>query len=97
MDHYWDIVEGETVRGKNGVVVVKTRFGYVISRQHEYQDAQTRTLITKAMKTSIAVTDMDDVKQFCDLEFIGIKDEQSKKENAFKLSIEKRKGYVFCQ
>jgi len=35
MDHYWDIVEGETVRGKNGVVAVKTCLSYVISRHRE--------------------------------------------------------------
>jgi len=38
---------------------------------------------------------MDDVKQFCDLESIGIKDDQSKEENAFKINIEKRKDRYF--
>ena len=95
MDHYWDIVEGETVRGKNGVVAGKTRLGYVISGQHEFQGAQTRTMITKAMKASISFVDMVDVKQFWDLESIGIKDEQPKEEDAFKLNIDKRKERYF--
>jgi len=95
MDHYWDIVEGETVRGKNGVVAVKTCLIYVISRHRECHGARTKTLITKAMKASITPTDIDDVKQFWDLESIGIKDDQSKEENAFKINIEKRKDRYF--
>ena len=95
MDHYWDIVEGEIIRGENGVVAVKTRLGYVISGQYECQGTQTRSLITKAMKTSIAPTDIDVVRKFWDLESIGIKDEQSKQENEFKLNIEKRKDRYF--
>ena len=95
MDHYWDIVEGEIVRGENGVVALKTRLGYVISGQHELEGAHTRTLVTKAMRTSISSADMDDVKQFWNLESIGIKDEQNREENAFKLNIEKREDRYF--
>ena len=52
-------------------------------------------MTTKAMKATISSADMVDVKQFWDLESIGIKDEQRKEEDALKLNIEKRKDRYF--
>ena len=52
-DHYWNIMTGEVIRGKEGPVAMNSKFGYILSGEVAgSNDTSTRTLVTNVLRVS---------------------------------------------
>ena len=96
-EYYWDLVTGETKRGKDGPVAVQTRLGWVLSWHISFVDSYlSSNLITHVSRTdSCGVSKANKSLEaqlhfFWVLESLGIKDNESTVITRFEDSI------IFC-
>ena len=75
-DQYWDIVAGETIRGRCGPVAIVTRFGWVLSgpTKHVGSQSSVNLMITHTLNVNTAENEESDaaLKSFWELESLGI-------------------------
>ena len=96
-DYYWDIVEGEIVRGAEGIVAVRSKFGWLLSgpvksKDYEYV-THSKVVIHRPFDTQ-QETDgegeiVNELRRFWDVESVGITEVNNKeiREESFPASI----------
>ena len=93
MDHYWDIATGETIKGDIGPVATATKCGYIVSGVHHDDsiNGAQQSLSTMVLRTDGKSRDDEvELKNFWDLETIGIKEQNV--EDEFDVKIQKENG-----
>ena len=93
LDHYWDIVTGETIKGDLGPIATATKFGYILSGFYRNGSVEgSQALSTTVLRVhDYSKVDFDvQCKNFWELETIGIKEENDSE--AFDIKIKKEEG-----
>ena len=98
-DYYWDLVTGETRRGKTGPIAISTRLGWVLSGPaHSLKQCSTTvSLITthtlQQLPDEETLKKLDcELRAFWELESLGIKDPDTSVYEEFGNSIQFKKG-----
>ena len=85
-DYYWDVVEGEIVQGSEGLVAVRSKFGWLLSGPVKSKDYEyithSNVVIHRSFDTQ-QETDREDeivnkLRRFCDIESVGITEVNNK-------------------
>jgi hypothetical protein len=79
LDHYWNIVTGETIRGASGPIAVYTKLGWILSGP---TSADSTSLMVHTLVTGVRAIEgksqlEEQLKSFWDLESIGISDKNT--------------------
>ena len=96
-DYYWDVVEGEIVRGAEGIVAVRSKFGWLLSgpvksKDYEYV-THSNVVIHRPFDTQQETVGegeiVNELKRFWDVESVGITEVNNKetREESFLASI----------
>ena len=78
LDHYWDIITGETIRGASGPTAVYTKLGWILSGP---TITKSRALMTHTLTTRVKATEdktqlEEQLKSFWELESLGISEQE---------------------
>ncbi|XP_028413524.1 uncharacterized protein LOC114536361 [Dendronephthya gigantea] len=86
-DHYWDLVEGDTVRGEFGPVAIDSKFGWLLSgptNNDSFNEICTTNLVILGSSDNQSETTQDPLvdmlRKFWETESIGIKGDPEPKE-----------------
>ena len=96
LDHYWDIVRGDTIKGEFGPVATATKFGYILSGVNENYSNEVQQTLSPTVLRIEGHTKNDDVqlRNFWDLETLGIVDENEDGKLDLKINKEQGKYHV---
>ena len=93
-DHYWDLVTGETIRGRSGPVAINTKVGWVLSgpaQGAELDQTSVNLITTHALRIDSQECDMtrldDRLRSFWELESLGIQSPDKSVSEEFSNSI----------
>ena len=79
LDHYWDIITGETIRGTSGPTAVYSKLGWILSGPTL---TESTSLMTHVLTTGVRAIENksrldDQLKSFWNLESLGILEEEA--------------------
>ncbi|XP_066923450.1 uncharacterized protein [Clytia hemisphaerica] len=79
-DYYWELMTGDVKKDKSGLTLLKSLFGYVLSGPMKFPESSTNVVSTHVMKIVCETREdkllSEEVKNFWDLETIGIKENE---------------------
>ena len=88
LDNYWRVVTGGVIKGKDGPVAIASKFGYILSGPTSgitvQQVRPSINMLVKAMHIETTEEGLNEkLEKFWELESIGIKNEETTKENFY--------------
>ena len=89
LDHYWNVVSGEVVRGSNGPTAVYSKLGWLLSGPVE---SSSTTLVTHVLTSGVKVGQQkvelnEQLRRFWELESFGIEEKESTLYDQFKTNV----------
>ena len=78
LDHYWDIITGETIRGPSGPTAIYSKIGWILSgpTMSDHTPGVTHTFLTGVRAIEDKLRLDEQLRSFWELESLGISDQE---------------------